>query len=63
MNLKILLRIPKIMVTGHNNSPLLIVSGMSPFQTVLFKIFFFCINYHDKIYGCNFTKLTGMESV
>ena len=39
------------MVTGHNYSPLLILSVMSPFQTVLFKIFFlffFGINYHDK---------------
>ena len=27
------------MVTGHNNSPLLILSVMSPFQTVLFKIY------------------------
>ena len=35
------------MVTGHNNSPLLISSVMSPFQTVLFRIFFFGYNYHD----------------
>ena len=37
---------------------------MSPFQTLLFKIFFFFffgINYHDKIDGCQFTKLTGMK--
>ena len=27
------------MVTGHNNSPLLILSVMSPFQRVLFKIY------------------------
>ena len=27
------------MVTGHNNSPLLILSVMSLFQTVLFKIY------------------------
>ena len=27
------------MVTGQNNSPLLILSVMSPFQTVLFKIY------------------------
>ena len=38
----------------------LILSVMSPFQTVLLKIFF-GINYHDKINGCNFTKLTGMK--
>ena len=24
--------------------------------------FFFGINYHDKINGCNFTKLTSMKS-
>ena len=29
------------MVTGHNNSPLFILSVMLSFQTVLFKIFFF----------------------
>ena len=29
----------KIMVTGHNNSPFLILSVISPFQTVLFKIY------------------------
>ena len=60
-----MVKTPKIMVTGHNNSPLLILSVMSPFQTVLFKncfSFFFCINYHDKINGYNFTKLTGMKS-
>ena len=39
----------------------LILSVMSPFQTVLLKIFF-GINYHDKINGCNFTKLTGMKA-
>ena len=27
------------MVTGHNNSPHLILSVMSPFQTVLIKIY------------------------
>ena len=37
------------MVTGHTNSPLLILSVMSPFQTVLFKIVFGIFNYHDKI--------------
>ena len=37
-------------------------SVISQFQTVLFKIFFFGINYHGKINGCNFTKLTGMKS-
>ena len=50
------------MVTGHNNSPLLILSVMSPFQTVLFRIFFFLYNYRDKINGCIFTKLKGMKS-
>ena len=29
---------------------------------VFFFVCFFGINYHDKINGCNFTKLTGMKS-
>ena len=41
------------MVTGHNDSPFLILPVMSPFQTVLFRIFFFFFfflyNYHKKI--------------
>ena len=45
----------------HSKKLQLILSVMSPFQTVLFKIFF-CINYHDKTNGCNFTKLARMKS-
>ena len=47
----------------HSKKLQLILSVMSPFQTLLFKIFiFFGKNYHDKINGCNLTKLTGMKS-
>ena len=48
MNLK-KFKTPQKMVMGHTNSPLLILSVMSPFQTVLFKIFLGILSDHDKI--------------
>ena len=51
----------KVLGVPHSKKLQLILSVMSPFQTVRLKIFF-VINYHDKINGCNFTKLTGIKS-
>ena len=45
----------------HSKKLQLILSVMSLFQTVLLNVFFFGINYHDKINGCNFTKFTGVK--
>ena len=49
----------------HPKQLQLILLVTSPFQTVLLKIFFFFfgINYHDKINGCNFTKLTVGKNI
>ena len=56
----------KFRVVGEYYSPPLkeitiFISDVAVSNSAL-QDFFFGINYHDKINGCNFTKLTGMKS-
>ena len=58
----------KFRVAGEYYSPPLkeitiFISDVAVSNSALHDFFFFFgINYHDKIDGCNFTKLTGMKS-
>ena len=51
------------MVTGHNNLPLLILSVMSPFQTVLLRIFFFGITTMTKLMDTFLQNLRYEEQI
>ena len=41
---------------------IIFISDVAVSNSALQDLFFFGINYHGKINGCNFTKLTGMKS-